>query len=57
MAIERYVKRILWVAKCATCEFQTERTENPPRSIFCNDCEKWVPFVEQSYLGPDLEAR
>lgn len=55
MAYEKYVKRILWVAQCSSCGDRTERTDNPPRERFCNKCKVWIPFVEESYVGPEFK--
>jgi len=54
MAYEILVKRTIWVSKCDDCGDSVERTENPPKERLCNTCQKWVPFVEQSYIGPKL---
>lgn len=54
MAVEYLVKRTIWTAKCPKCGESVERTENPPRERRCMTCEIWVPFVEQSFTGPDL---
>ena len=52
MSHERYVKRTLWIAQC-DCGERTERADNAPRERLCA-CGKWVPYVEQSYIGPEL---
>jgi hypothetical protein len=51
MAYERLVKRILYVASCE-CGERSERADNPPKERHCQ-CGKWVPYVEESYIGPD----
>jgi len=52
MAMETLVKRMLYVAKCPTCNDVVTKTENPPKERFCMDCNCWVPYVEESYTGP-----
>lgn len=52
MAVEHLVKRTIYVSACE-CGDRTEVTENPPRERMCK-CGKWVPFKEESYVGPDL---
>ena len=52
---EILVKRTIWVAACA-CGDRTEVTENPPRERRCA-CGKWVPYVEESYTGPQLREQ
>ncbi len=54
---EHLIKRTIWVAKCEGCGASDEQTDRHPRERFCADCQKWVPYVEQSYIGPDLAAR
>ena len=50
---ERYVKRTIYVSECGVCGDRTERPDNPPKERQCR-CGQWVPFVEQSYVGPEL---
>ncbi len=58
MAYEKLIKRTIWVAKCEACGEQKEADKDPPKSRMCS-CGRWVDFVEQSAIGPDLtpEAR
>ncbi|HWY35110.1 MAG TPA: hypothetical protein VNX68_10725 [Nitrosopumilaceae archaeon] len=51
---EQYTKRTIFIAKCTTCPFEDSKLENPPRETMCFNCKKWVPYVEQSYIGPEL---
>lgn len=59
MAVEHVhlVKRTIWISKCPTCEDQVERTENPPRERYCNNCKLWIPFVEQTAISPEYERK
>jgi hypothetical protein len=47
---EYLVKRSVYVAACE-CGERTVSYESV-RERFCA-CGKWVPFVEESYVGPD----
>ena len=49
------VKRTIYVAECE-CGERDVRTEDPPREVRFTCCGKWVPFVEESYTGPDQFA-
>lgn len=51
---ETYIKRIIFVAQCE-CGERDERVDNPPKEKQCK-CGRWVPFIEQSYLGPDIKG-
>lgn len=51
MTVEYLVKRTIYVAACE-CGEKTVLNENAPRERLC-PCGKWVPFVEESYVGPD----
>ncbi len=55
MTTERYIKRTIYVAKCDDCGMEDIRESNPPRDKLCK-CPKpkWVPFKEESAIGPDL---
>jgi len=53
MAVERLVKRTLWVSTCPTCGDRTERTEEGSKERMCMECKVWVPFEPVSYTGPD----
>ena len=57
MAVEKIVsvKRTIYVAECE-CGERDVRTEAPPREVRFTCCGKWVPFVEESYTGPDQFA-
>lgn len=52
MAFERLIKRTVWIAEC-TCGDKAVRDDNPPRERRCL-CGRWVPYIEQSAIGPDL---
>lgn len=51
MSVRKYtvVERTLHVADCPTCEFRTEKAENPPRETRCPTCKTWVPFEKVVY--------
>jgi hypothetical protein len=55
MSVETYIKRVLWVAKCPKCGDSVEKDSKPPRERFCNDCKVWIPYKEQSYIGPEFK--
>lgn len=57
MAYERLIRRILYISQCPKCGDRQEVDANPPRERFCSVCEIWVPFVEESYTGPDLQKK
>ena len=57
MAFERLIKRTIWEAKCKCGEWQDAFVENPPRERQCPACKEWVPYVENSVIGPDIEAK
>jgi hypothetical protein len=50
---ESYTKRTIWIAKCPTCGEQMEQTEYKVKERFCSACNEWVPYEEQSYIGPN----
>lgn len=50
------IKRTIYVAKCDICEFSDEVTDHPPRERFDSNCRKWLPYVEQSFIGKDFVA-
>lgn len=52
MAIEHLIKRTVFVAQCKCGEKDT-RDDHAPRERLCS-CGKWVPFIEESYTGPDF---
>jgi hypothetical protein len=54
MSFEILVKRTIYVAKCPKCGDRRECTENPPRERLCA-CETWVPYVAESFTGPELK--
>ena len=58
MAVEHInlVKRTIWIAKCPECGDRTERTSGAPKERMCMACRVWVPFKEESYTGPGLDA-
>jgi len=49
---ETLIKRTLYVSKCPNCQDSKECDKNPPRERLCV-CGTWVPYVEQSFTGPD----
>ena len=55
MSYEVQVKRTLYVAKCPVCGDTTENTEGHVREKYCMKCGIWVPYVEQTYTGPDIK--
>ena len=55
MSYEVQVKRTIYVAECPNCHDRTEHTERIAKERFCSHCSIWVPFVEQSYTGPELK--
>jgi hypothetical protein len=46
--------RPIWVAKCPDCGDSVEHTEKRAKIRFCTPCQKWIPFVEVSHVGPKL---
>lgn len=48
------VKRTIYVAKCDTCKESVELVDRTAKERFCGKCNKWVPFVEESFTGPPL---
>lgn len=57
MSHEILIKRTIHVAKCEICGEQDIREDNPPKERFCFKCGKWVPYKEESYVGPSLKER
>lgn len=55
MAFETLVKRTTWVSECG-CSMDV-KVENPPRERFCSFCKGWFPYVENSYVGPELPKK
>lgn len=53
MTAEAYVKRTIWEAKCDCGDLHDVRESNPPREKQC-PCGKWVPYVENSVIAPNL---
>ena len=49
---ERLIKRTIFIAQCE-CGDRTEVTHDAPKERLCK-CGKWVPYIEQSAIGPDL---
>lgn len=49
----RYVKRTIWEAVCLKCEWSQTNLEKA-REVQCPSCKEWLPFIENSYLGPEL---
>lgn len=54
---EILVKRTIWVAQCPKCGDRAEKTEDAPRERRCMPCGEWVPYVEESYVGPSLDEK
>jgi hypothetical protein len=54
MSYERQIqiKRTVYTATC-TCGERDVREDRPPREKLCK-CGTWVPYIEQSYIGPEL---
>jgi hypothetical protein len=57
MAYERLIKRTIYVAKCKCGEWEDVLANNPPRERQCPKCREFVPYTEQSAVGPDLEKK
>lgn len=57
MAFEKIVsvKRTIYVSQCTGCGDRHVKVTDPPRERLC-PCGKWVPYVEESYTGPDQFA-
>lgn len=53
MSYETLIKRTIYVAQC-DCGESDVRTENPPRERLCTGCGRWVAYVEESYIGPEI---
>ena len=53
MAVEHIVRRTIWVAKCETCDWNTEVADNAPRERLCPNCDVWVPFKSISAESPE----
>ncbi len=51
------VKRTIYVSKCPGCEDQVEKTENPPRERYCNNCKQWVPFLAVTATSPEYGSK
>lgn len=54
MSYEVLIKRTVYVAECKKCGMRDVRTDNSPRERQC-ECREWHPFIEESYVGPDLK--
>jgi hypothetical protein len=52
MTVERLVKRTVYVAQCP-CGTKQVVEKDPPRETLCPKCSTWVPYVPESYTGPD----
>lgn len=55
MSHEILVKRTIFVSVCPKCGERKEVTENPPKARFCGPCAEWVPYKEESYVGPEIK--
>lgn len=53
MTAERYIKRTVYEARCPCGDDVSIRESNPPKSRMCK-CGKWVDYVENSVIAPDL---
>lgn len=53
---EKLIKRTVWVAECKCGEFKDVKTENPPREKMCPNCNEWVEYKEETYIGKDFET-
>lgn len=53
MAIEKLTKRTIYVANCPKCGESDVKDDNPPRERYCNNCQEWAKYEEQSYIGKD----
>ena len=51
MTVEHLVKRTIYVSACP-CGERDVKDANPPRERLCA-CGAWVPYVEESFTGPD----
>ena len=49
----RLIERIIFIARCDTCDWKDVRLADPPREVMCPNCKKWLPFKEESYTGPE----
>jgi len=54
MSHETMIKRTIYVAQCK-CGERDIVEGNAPRERLCK-CGEWVPYVEESYIGPELKA-
>jgi len=57
MSYETLIKRTIYVAKCPTCGDSVERESNPPRERLCMNCNSWVAYKEESFIGPSLDGK
>ena len=55
MSHETFIKRTIYVAECE-CGEKIVVERDPPRERMCK-CGRWVKFVEQSYVGPEIGGR
>jgi len=52
MGYEVLVKRTIYVSEC---EHKKDIKEsNPPKERFCDECNKWIPYKEESWTGPQI---
>jgi len=54
MAVEYFVKRTVWVAKCDCGQVNDVVADNAPKSIFAKCCNKWIDYKEETYTGKDF---
>jgi hypothetical protein len=52
MTVEHLTKRTIYVSQCE-CGERDVKDDHPPRERQCV-CKRWVPYVEESYVGPDI---
>lgn len=52
MVYEKLIKRTIWVSKCK-CGINEHKESGAPRERHCS-CGQWVPYEEESVIGPDL---
>lgn len=44
--------RTIWVAKCPGCGDSVQHREKCAKICLCIPCQRWIPYVEVSDLGP-----
>ena len=58
MAVETItqVKRTIWVAACDH-EKKIEVDDPGRRQSYCAKCDKWIPYMEETYTGPVINDK